>query len=137
MAVTSENLITWGDCDTAGIVYFPRYFHFIDSAFQNMMRRAGFSHRRLIEEFGVHVPIVDAGAKFISPATYDDRLVVEAEVVHWGKTSFRVAYKGSREGVAVFEGHEARVWARIAADGTIETVAIAPEFKAALAAARN
>ena len=83
----------------------------------------------------MRVPIVDAGAKFISPATYDDLLVVEAEVVHWGTKSFRVSYKGSRESVPVFEAFEVRVWARIAADGTITTAAIAPEFKAALSAA--
>ena len=137
MPVKSENLIAWGDCDTAGIVYFPRFFHFIDGAFQNLLRTAGFSHRRLQQEFGVRVPIIDAGAKFISPATYDDRLVVEADVVHWGTKSFRVNYKGSREGVPVFEAFEARVWARIAADGTITTAAIAPEFKAALTAANR
>ena len=135
MAVISENLIAWGDCDTAGIVYFPRYFHFIDGAFQAMLRKSGFSHRRLLQEFGVRVPIIDAGAKFISPATFDDRLVVEAEVVHWGTKSFRVNYKGAREDVPVFEAFEARVWARIAADGSITTVAIAPEFKTAIAAA--
>jgi 4-hydroxybenzoyl-CoA thioesterase len=135
MKFASENLIAWGDCDSAGIVYFPRYFQFIDDAFHGLMSKAGFSHRRLIEEFGVHVPIVDAGAKFISPATFDDRLTVEAEVVHWGRTSFRVNYRGAREGVPVFEAYEARVWARVAADGTVETIAITPEFKSAIAAA--
>ena len=137
MAFAAENLIAWGDCDTAGIVYFPRYFRFIDDAFHDMLRKSGFSHRRLIEEFGVHVPIIDAGAKFISPATFDDRLVVGADVVHWGTKSFRVNYNGSREGVPVFEAYEARVWARVAADGTMVTVAITPEFKAAVAAARG
>jgi hypothetical protein len=45
-----------------------------------------------------------------------------------------VSYKGSRDGQPVFEGYEARVWATIAADGAITSIAIAPEFKAALLA---
>ncbi|HTS42573.1 MAG TPA: thioesterase family protein [Xanthobacteraceae bacterium] len=137
MPVKSENLIAWGDCDSAGIVYYPRFFHFMDIAFQNLMRKAGFGHRRLLEEFGVHVPIVDAGAKFISPASFEDRLTVDAEIVHWGTKSFRVQYRGARDGVAVFEGYEARVWATVAPDGSITTSAIPQPFKDALAAAGN
>lgn len=135
MPAKSENLIAWGECDAAGIVYYPRFFHFMDVAYQNLMRKAGFNHRRLLEEFGVRVPIVDANAKFISPASFDDRLIVEADVVHWGTKSFRVAYQGAREGVPVFEGYEVRVWARIGPDGAITTAAIAPEFKTVMRAA--
>lgn len=135
MPAKSENLIAWGDCDSAGIVYYPKYFHFMDIAFQNLMRKAGFNHRRLVAEFGVRVPIVDASAKFIAPASFDDRLIVDADIAHWGTKSFRVNYQGAREGVAVFEGYEVRVWARIADDGTITTAAIAAEFKTAMAAA--
>jgi YbgC/YbaW family acyl-CoA thioester hydrolase len=134
MPTRSENLIAWGDCDSAGIVYYPRYFHFMDIAFQALMREAGFNHQILIEKFGARVPIIDVGAKFIAPITFDDRLVVDAEVVHWGNTSFRVSYKGAREGKPVFEGNEARVWAKIGSDGVIATMPIALEFKAALSA---
>ena len=134
-AVLSENLIAWGDCDSAGIVYYPRFFYFMDVAFQAMMREAGFSHHILVREYGVRVPIVEGNAKFIAPATFDDRLEVDAEVVHWGTTSFRVNYRGAARGAAVFEGYEARVWASIAPDGTAKTVAIAPQFKAAMSAA--
>jgi YbgC/YbaW family acyl-CoA thioester hydrolase len=135
MPANSENLIAWGECDAAGIVYYPRYFHFMDIAFQNLMRKAGFNHRQLLQEHGVRVPIIDVGAKFLSPASFDDRLIVSADVEHWGTKSFRVAYKGTREGVPVFEGFEVRVWAKIGADGVISTTAIAPQFKAALSAA--
>ena len=135
MPVKSGTLIAWGDCDSAGIVYYPRYFHWMDVAFQTLLRKAGFSHRVLTQEFGVHVPIFDAGAKFIGPATYDDRLAVEAEVVHWGNTSFRVSYRGARDDTPVFEGYEARVWAKFAPDGAITTTPIAAKFKVALTAA--
>ena len=135
MPAASENLIAWGDCDAAGIVYYPRFFHFMDIAFQTLLRNAGLNHHVLFERFGARVPIVDANAKFLSPATFEDRLVVNAEIAHWGKKSFRVNYQGSRAGVPVFEGHEARVWAMVAPDGTIKTAPIAPQFKAALLAA--
>lgn len=135
MSITSENLIVWGDCDAAGIVYYPRFFYFIDGAFQALLRKAGLNNRILQERFGVRVPIVDTSAKFLSPATFEDRLAVEAKIVRWGSKSFRVNYLGSRDGVPVFEGYEVRVWAKIASDGTISTAPIAPEFKTAIIAA--
>ena len=135
MPLKSENLIAWGECDAAGIVYYPRYFNFMDIAFQALMRKAGFSHHRLMNEFHVSVPIVDTAAKFISPASFEEKLVVEADIPHWGTKSFRVDYRGSREGVPVFEGHEVRVWASISPAGDVTSKAIAPEFRTAMAAA--
>ena len=108
MPIASENLIAWGDCDAAGIVYYPRFFNFMDIAFQALLRKAGLDHHRLFEKFGARVPIVDANAKFLSPATFEDRILVYAEIAHWGTKSFRVNYQGSCEGVPVFEGHEVR-----------------------------
>ena len=134
MPIASENLIAWGDCDAAGIVYYPRFFNFMDIAFQALLRKAVLDHLRLFEKFGARVPIVDANAKFLSPATFEDRLLVYAEIAHWGTKSFRVNYQGSCEGVPVFEGHEVRVWATVAPDGTIKTAPIAPPFKTALLA---
>ena len=134
MPATSENLIAWGDCDAAGIVYYPKFFHFMDIAFQALLRKAGLNHRVLFQQFGARIPIIDVSAKFVAPATYDDRLIVDAKIVHWGTRSFRVNYRGSREGAPVFEGFEVRVWATIDKDGTIKTAAIASKFKAALSA---
>src|SRR5260221_9146879 len=135
MQIASENVIAWGECDAAGIVYYPRFFNFMDITFQALLRKADLNHHILLEKFGARVPIIDANAKFLSPATFEDRLVVQAEIAHWGTKSFRVNYQGSREGVPIFEGHEVRVWATVASDGTIKTAPILPQFKAALSAA--
>ena len=135
MPVRSEILIAWGDCDAAGIVYFPKYFYWMDVAFQALLRKAGLSHHMLYEQFGARLPSLEVTAQFVAPATYDDRLTVDVEIVHWGTKSIRMSYKGSREGATIFEGSEVRVWAIIAPDGAITTAAIPPAFKNALAAA--
>ena len=134
MPAASENLIAWGDCDSAGIVYYPKYFFFIDVAFQSLLRNASLNHHILFERYSARVPIIEARAKFISPATFDDRLLVTPQIAHWGTKSFRVNYHGARNGAPIFEGTEVRVWAMIAQDGTIKTAAIPPEFRAALSA---
>jgi YbgC/YbaW family acyl-CoA thioester hydrolase len=137
MSSTSENLIAWGDCDGAGIIYYPKYFYFMDVAFQALLRKAGFNHHIIYEQFGARTPIVQADAKFIAPASFEDRLAVDAKIVHWGTKSFRVSYQGARDGAPIFEGSEARVWATVAPDGSITTVAIPLAFKDALSAIAN
>src|ERR671928_1060948 len=104
--------VAWGDCDEAGIVFYPNYFYWLDSAFQALLRAHGLSQRSLRTRFGaLGTPIVEAGAKFLGPVTYEDVLRFEVHVEHWGTKSFRVAYRGFEESRPVLEGFEIRVWA--------------------------
>jgi 4-hydroxybenzoyl-CoA thioesterase len=125
--------IAWGDCDEAGIVFYPNYFYWMDSAFQTVLRTHGLNQRLLRQRYGVvGTPIVDAGARFRAPASYEDLLSIEARIDHWGSKSFRVAYVGLRAEVVVFDGFEVRVWATAGANGGLKTAPIAPEFRTLL-----
>jgi acyl-CoA thioesterase FadM len=134
MTPTFQTTINWGDCDEPGGVFYPNYFYWMDTTFHRLLGAAGLSLRIVGQRFGAHMPIVEANARFLARATYDDPLAVFARVEHWGKTSLRIAYRGWRDDVAVFEGYEARVWA-LRGDGPIRTAPIPAEFKEAPAAA--
>lgn len=134
--VTLDVQIAWGDCDEQGIVYYPNYFYWMDSAFQALLRKSGLSVRIIREKFGaVGMPLVEASARFHRPATHEDALAIEAKVAHWGRTSFRVSYQAVREREIVFEGFEARVWAVKRGETAIAPAPIPAEFRAALTAA--
>ncbi|MEZ5788624.1 MAG: thioesterase family protein [Xanthobacteraceae bacterium] len=130
--------IAWGDCDEQGIVYYPNYFYWMDSAFQALLRRAGLSLRIIRNELGaVGLPLVEAKANFLAAASYEDSLAIEAAVSHWGRTSFRVGYQGRRNGGLVFEGHEARVWAVRRSDDSVGPAPIPQRFRELLSAATS
>ena len=38
--------VEWGDCDEAGIVYYPRYFYWMDCAFHRFLLARGLSYRQ-------------------------------------------------------------------------------------------
>jgi YbgC/YbaW family acyl-CoA thioester hydrolase len=134
MSPSLETIINWGDCDEAGVVHYPKYFYWMDSAFHGLLRNAGLSLRTIGQTFGAHVPIVEAKARFLARATFDEPLTVIAEIVHWGTKSFRVVYRGFRGDEQVFEGQEARVWA-LRMDGPIQTAPIPTAFKQAMTSA--
>jgi 4-hydroxybenzoyl-CoA thioesterase len=111
MQVVFETIIQWGDCDEQGIVFYPRYFYWMDCAFHGLLRNIGLNQRKLRERFGIlGTPLVNATAAFAAPASYDQKLAVEAEIARWGGSSFEVAYRGLSEGMKIFEGNETRVW---------------------------
>ena len=93
-----EVRIVWGDCDEQGIVFYPKYFYWMDSAFQGLLRDAGQSVRAMRESFGiVGIPIVEANARFLASATHEEISELNREIRHWGETSLRVEYKGFAE----------------------------------------
>jgi 4-hydroxybenzoyl-CoA thioesterase len=125
-----EVRIVWGDCDEQGIVFYPKYFYWMDSAFQTLLRDASQSVRAMREEFGiVGIPIVEANARFVASATHEEILRIEAEIRRWGETSLRVEYRGFCEGRPIFEGFEARVWLGRGSNGRPAATAIPEAFK--------
>ena len=127
--------IVWGDCDEQGIVFYPKYFYWMDSAFQALLRDAGQSLRTMREGYGiVGIPIVEASAHFLASATHEEILSIEAEIRHWGETSLRAEYKGFCGDRPIFEGFEARVWLGRGSNGRPAAATIPEAFKKAFAA---
>lgn len=125
----SSVTVEWGDCDEAGIVFYPNYFYWFDCAFQRLLRARSLSQRELKRRFGAVTPIVEAGATFRGPARYDDELRVEARVTEWHDRRFRVSYTMRREDRIAVEGFELRAWALVAPDGSIAGAPIDAAFK--------
>jgi YbgC/YbaW family acyl-CoA thioester hydrolase len=127
-----ETIVQWGDCDEQGIVFYPRYFYWMDCGFQGLLRPHGWSQRALRKQFGVlGTPLVRAEADFVSPVSYEAPLTVEAAISRWGGSSFEVAYRGLSDGAVVFNGAEVRVWL-VPGDDKPRGSSVAQEFRAAL-----
>ena len=89
---------------------------------------------RALRESGeiVGLPIVQADARFLSSASYEDVLRIEANIAHWGGKSFRVEYRGFVGERAIFEGFEVRVYLTKGADGKPVGRKVPESFRAAL-----
>jgi len=111
MKFTTEVHVEWGDCDEAGIVFYPRFFYWFDCAFQRMLRAAGCGQREIRKRYGGAVtPAVSVETQFRAPATHGDTLTIDSVVTKWGRTSFTVLHTFTRDGELILEGTEVRVW---------------------------
>jgi 4-hydroxybenzoyl-CoA thioesterase len=105
-------LIEFGDCDPAGIVYFPRYFAWFDNNTAGLFELAGASLRqRLNSQDIVGIPMVDAHAKFFLPSTFGDEITIETTIREFRRSSFDVYHRLFNRGELAAEGFETRVWA--------------------------
>ena len=104
--------IEWGQCDPAGIVFYPQYLIIFDTSTGWLFERTGLKPLEMRKKYGiVGIPIVEVGARFLVPCRFDDEVIVESEVSEWGRSSFTVRHRILKEGKLALEGFEKRVWA--------------------------
>ena len=74
--------IEWGHCDPAGIAFNSRFFEFFDWSSWLLFERAlGVRPSDLGTTFGIlGIPLVDARARFLKPAKFNDLAEIASEV---------------------------------------------------------
>ena len=106
--------VHWGDCDPAGIIFYPAYFRWIDAASWALFELAGFGPKWMRQEH-MAMPLVSAACEFLAPAGHGDRCEVRSRIARFGGKSFAVAHHIVRnDGVVLAKGQETRVWGRYA-----------------------
>jgi 4-hydroxybenzoyl-CoA thioesterase len=106
--------IEWGDCDPAGIVFYPRYFAMFDASTSYLFEAAGWKKPDLLREFEiVGYPMVDTRARFILPSSFGDDIVLETKIAAFRNSSFDVehrVFKPAHGEELAIEAFETRVW---------------------------
>ena len=101
MPFTALITVRFGDCDPAGLVYYPVLFHYCHAAMEEFFAaRCGTSYPRLMSESRLGFPTVDARAEFRAPFVYGDTVEVEVFVSRTGRTSATFEYRLRRAGDA-------------------------------------
>jgi|SRR5512138_803364 len=126
--------IQWGDCDPAGIVYFPRYFEMFDNATIALLETFGLKKAELLRKYAIAgFPVVHTETDFRSACTFGDDVVIESGIEKCGSASFRIRHRMIKEdGSVAVECSETRVWVErdVSRPGGIKAVAIPEEIKA-------
>ena len=124
--------VEWGDCDPAGIIFYPTYFRWMDAATWAFLEGVGYSAKRMRAE-QLAMPLVSAQCDFLAPAGQGDRCEVRSRIARFGGKSFVISHEIVRgDGAALAQGSETRVWGRFSdGPGTpMKGQAISDEIKA-------
>ena len=114
MPLTSRHEVTveWGDCDPAGIVYYPSYFRWCDQASHRLLAAASVTHSTSGEQWTEGTPLVAAECSFKRASQPGEKLLVESHISKIGRSSFTISHVFRDEmGQIAAQGTETRIWA--------------------------
>lgn len=104
--------VQFGDCDPAGIVFFPNFNKWMDAASLAFFIACGVPPwRELVKTRGIiGTPLLEIHTKFYKPATYGETLEVHTHVESWAAKTLRQKHVVQRDGLVLCEGIEVRAF---------------------------
>lgn len=136
MSKTHVHRVTvhWGDCDPAGIVFFPNFSRWMDQASLAFFGACGLPPWRELERTRgiVGTPLLEIHTKFMRPATYGETIEVHTTIEDWAAKTFRHRHVVRRGDTVLCEGTEVRAFVvRDPADATrIKAIPVPEDIRA-------
>ena len=102
--------VQFGDCDPAGIVFFPNFSRWMDEASLAFFMACGVPPwRELVKTRGIiGTPLLEIHTRFMRPATYGETIEVHTSVEEWMAKTFRHRHVVKRGDTVLCEGTEVR-----------------------------
>jgi 4-hydroxybenzoyl-CoA thioesterase len=111
--------VTFGDCDPAGIVFYPNFFAWFDRTFHDWLRTLG-GHAAICNALGaVGLGLMEVNAKFRAPLRDGDTLDLKLSIESWDRKALRLSYEGQVNGLSAVLGSEVRGLFKTAPTGII------------------
>jgi acyl-CoA thioester hydrolase len=72
--------VRYAETDQMGVVYYANYLIWMEVGRSEYCRALGIRYREMEENDGIRLAVVDAHCRYVSPARYDDEIVVETVI---------------------------------------------------------
>ena len=104
--------VHFGDCDPAGIYFFPNFSRWMDeSSLAFFMARGVPPWRELVKTRGiVGTPLLEIHTRFFKPATYGETIAIHTSIERWEAKVFHHRHVIKRGDDVLCEGNEVRAF---------------------------
>lgn len=109
MGHTTSISVRYAETDQMQVVYYAHYFVWMEQARTEYLNRLGFPYH-LLEKDGLFLPVLEAHARYHSPARYGDEVEVHSRF-HLQGVRIRVDYRICRGDKLLADGHTLHVFA--------------------------
>ncbi|MBB6634932.1 acyl-CoA thioesterase [Cohnella thailandensis] len=133
-----EMMVTWGDCDAAGISYYAKSFDWFTNARMGLLAHYGFPYMPEWHHQGISLVCLHADCQYRKMLRPEERIVVRTELAELTRSRMTFAYRILKEGGALaaegqtkhayvdnagapfnLERRHPELWARLAEAGLI------------------
>jgi acyl-CoA thioester hydrolase len=103
--------VRYAETDQMGVVYHSNYLIWFEVGRVEFIRQLGLDYKRMEEEEGCGISVVDVHARYRVPARYDDELVIETRLLAARGAVVKFGYRILRvgDGVLLCEGETMHV----------------------------
>ena len=110
--IVYEVNVMFGDCDPAGIVFFPNFLKWMDASSLNFFVQCGVPPwRELVKTTNIiGTPLLEINTRFMRPATYGETLQIHTSVEEWRDKVFIHRHIVKRADDVLCEGTEVRAF---------------------------
>jgi len=106
-----ERLLHWGECDPAGLIFFPNYARWIVEGVNLLFLSGGLDPVGSVSgAVRGGLPAVACEMQFLSPAKLHDQVMHEIAVAKLGRKSITFHHRFFRGDVCLAEAKDVRVW---------------------------
>jgi len=121
--------VQFGDCDPAGIVFFPNYSRWMDAASHHFFRACGLAPWREMTELPdcVGAPLLEIHNRFHTAVTYGEHIEIHTRIEEWRGKVFIQSHRVTRGDELICEGRETRALCVRNDQGRLKAVPV-PEF---------
>jgi acyl-CoA thioester hydrolase len=89
--------VRYAETDQMGVAWHGQFFAWFEVGRTDLLRRYGCTYRDL-EAQGLRFPVIEAAARYLKPARYDDVLEVRTRLTSLGGARLSFAYEVHRDG---------------------------------------
>ncbi|MCM5682792.1 acyl-CoA thioesterase [Schlegelella sp. S2-27] len=130
-ATTFAVQVQFGDCDPAGIVFFPNFSRWMDAASLHFFVQCGVPPwRELVKTTGIiGTPLLEIHTRFLQPATYGETLEVHTDIEEWRRKVFIQRHRVMRNETLLCEGRETRAFCIRDAEGRLRSIPVPDDIR--------
>ncbi len=126
--------IMWGDLDPLGIVFYPRYYEWIDAAGHVFFDGINLNLGTLMEKRNIQFGLVETGCRYRAPGRYYDEITIVTELKGLKKKTLELSHHIIRaeDNTLLVEGFEKRICLDVSDPGNFRATPIPPDIYALL-----
>jgi acyl-CoA thioester hydrolase len=103
--------VRYAETDQMGVAYYANHFIWFEVGRSEFCRQRGFSYRKLEEDYGLYLVVVEARCRYLAPARYDDEILIRTWLGELRKRSLSFHYEivNREDGRKLAEGETVHV----------------------------
>lgn len=90
--------------DKMGVVNNARYFEYFEAGRNDFLRKLNYPYT-VLEKENIGLPVIEAYAKYIAGAKYDDLLTIKTSLLNIPTVRFKINYEITCNDVLIAEGY--------------------------------